>query len=193
MKTRKFYISKNVLQSGDLFAVVNKGLIGRFARRFMAPFTDRFHYGLIWDKTPDGDYLILESISKGIAVGRLSFYKGEDIKFYRVNCPGWKRRLVPLAVTRYGRSQYDYILVFKIMIQGFWLLLKQLFLEGRFRRIFPWELSWCRDNRFICTEVPDAGYDLVGEPILPDAMAPVPAAYRWAELEGKIVEVKYKL
>lgn len=183
---------KNKLESGDIFAVVNKGVFGWFAKRLMAPPTDRFHYGLVWDKI-DGDYLILESINKGISVGWLSFYKGEDIKFYRANHPAHIRHAVPEAVTRYGRSEYDYILILRIVVQGLWLFIKQLFTEGRFRRVRAEQFSWCKDNRFICTEVPDAGYDLVGYPILPDFMVPLPSAYKWAELVGTIKEIPHQI
>lgn len=129
----------NELESGDIFAISNKGIIGWFAKRLMAPRTDRFHFGLIWNKLGN-DYVILESIGKGIAIGWLSFYRGEDIKFYRVDCPEDKRHLVPIAVIQYGRDEYDYILLIRLVVQGFWLIFKHLFTEGRFRRIRAEEL-----------------------------------------------------
>jgi len=60
-----------MLQPGDIFAVKGKGIIGKLSSKLMAPPTDRFHFGLVWEKA-DKDHIILESIAKGIAVGRLS-------------------------------------------------------------------------------------------------------------------------
>lgn len=183
-----------MLQAGDIFATKGSGLIGKLARKLMQPETDRFHYGLILQYIEDeDDYIILESIGKGIAVGRLSFYQGSDIKFYRVvDCPEIIRAYAPIALTQYGRAEYDYALLFKIIIQGFWLIIKHLFTEGKIRPIYPWELSWCRDNYFVCTEAVDAAYDMVNESIIPDAMTPVPSAYEWARLSNIIKEIKFE-
>jgi hypothetical protein len=177
------------LEPGDIFATRNEGILGKLAAKLMAPHTDRFHFGLIWERIPEeDDYTILESIGKGIAVGRLSFYEGADIKFYRPDRNN--RHLAPLALTKYGRGEYDYLLIFKIMLQGFWLIFKHIFTEGQIRAIYPWELSWCRDNAFVCTEAVDAAYDLVCDSIIPDELAPVPAAYKWAELNEEITEIE---
>jgi hypothetical protein len=178
------------LKPGDIFATRNTGFMGWLASKLMAPKTDRFHYGLIvWQVPDEDDYIILESIGKGIAVGRLSFYKDADIKFYRADCPEDACRLAPIALTRYGRSKYDYLLILKIMLQGFWLLFKNFLTKGRIRPIYPWELSWCRDDKFVCTEAVDEAYDLAGCSIIPDEFAPVPAAYKYAELSGELFEL----
>lgn len=52
------------LEPGDIFSTKGEGVIAWLSRNLMAPPTDRFHYGLVWEKVDD-DYLILESISKG--------------------------------------------------------------------------------------------------------------------------------
>ena len=177
------------LEPGDIFSTKGKGILGWLSRNLMAPPTDRFHYGLVWEKVDD-DYLILESISKGIAIGRLFFYEGGDIKFYRVDCPNELRGQAPVELTRWGRSLYDYLLIPKLAIQGIALFIKQLFTEGRFRRIRAEELTWVQNNSFLCTEAVDIAYDAVGVNIIPIGTCPVPSAFKQAEMDGKITEIK---
>lgn len=179
-----------MLESGDIFAVKGRGITGWFARTLTAPETDRFHFGLVWEKVDD-DYLILESISKGIAVGRLSFYEGKDVKFYRADCPAELSAQAPIELTRWGRSRYDWLLIPKLIIQGFWLILKHLVTEGRFRRIRAEELSpiYTWDSRLLCTEAAWCGYNAVGVNIIPYGVPPMPSSFREAELQGRIKEV----
>lgn len=177
------------LEPGDIFCTKGGGIVGWISRSLMAPPTDRFHYGLVWEKV-DGDYLILESISKGIAIGRLSFYEGGDIKFYRVDCPKELREQAPIELTTWGRSLYDYLLFLKFAFQGIALFIKQLFTEGRFRRIRAEELTWVHNNSFLCTEAVDIAYDAVGVNIIPAETCPIPSAFKQAELDGRISEVK---
>ena len=174
------------LESGDLFATKNLGLLGKLASALMRPKTDRFHFGLIWRKTDSG-YLILESIGKGIAVGRLSFYGDADIKFYRVNCPQEIRRKAPMALTKYGRAKYDYLLILKIVIQGFWGAIKN-FVWGRGFYVTAKDLTWSHNNSFVCTEAVDIAYLSVGISLTGD-ICPTPSAFRQAELDGVIEEI----
>jgi hypothetical protein len=167
------------LQPGDIFATKGEGITGWLNSNLIEPETDRFHYGLIWLKCGD-DRLILESIGKGIAVGRLSFYDGEDIKFYRVNCPRGLRIAAPVELTKWGRSLYDYLLVAKLVIQGLWLLLWHR------RRIRAEELTWSQDNALTCTEAVDVAYDAVGVNIIPLGTCPIPSAFKQAEVDGKL-------
>lgn len=208
------------LEPGDIFAVAGQGLIGKLCRNLMSPYTTRFHFGLVIGRlgdlckdlgmeipvenvlelldlphsTTEDDYIILESINKGIAPGYLSFYRGTDIKFYRPNRPVDRRRLAALAFIKYGRSSYGYLQVFKIMIQGFWLLFKHIVTEGTLRPIYPWELSWSRNTgALICTRGVDLSYDVAQASIIPDEFCPVPAAYKWAEIMEEVSEIDFKL
>ncbi|GAH84387.1 unnamed protein product, partial [marine sediment metagenome] len=70
----------------DIGATRGKGPLLWFSKNLIEPKTDRVHFFLIGEYLPwDDDYVILEAIGKGIAVGRLSFYKPEDVEIYRVN------------------------------------------------------------------------------------------------------------
>jgi hypothetical protein len=170
------------LQPGDIFATKGSGFLSWLSRSCTAPDTDRFHYGIILREYQD-DYLILESIGKGLSVGRLSFYEGANIKFYRAACLLHLREAAPLELTRWGRSLYDYLLIIKLIVQGLWLLLWHR------RRIKPEELTWSQDNALICTEAVDIAYDAVGVNIIPIHTCPTPSAFRQAELEGRISEI----
>lgn len=174
---------------GDIFATKGKGALSFLSRKFTAPETDYFHFGLIWIRDGD-DWITIESTGrKGIHVSRLSFHKNKDIKFYRVNCSSKLRKRAPIEVTKYGRSHYDYFLIFKIITQSFWLFIKQLFTEGRFRRIRAEEFTWAQDDKFVCTEVPVLGFSCVGVNFIPIKVCPLPCAYKQAELDGKITEI----
>ena len=171
------------LQPGDIFATRGSGLLGWLSRNLMEPVTSHYHFGIILQKWQE-DHLILESISKGLSIGRLSFYEGADIKFYRVDCDEDLRKASPYELTRWGRSLYDYLLVAKLVVQGLWLLLWHR------RRIRPEELTWSQDNALLCSEAVDIAYDAVGVNIIPIHVCPTPSAFKQAEFDGKIEEIK---
>ncbi len=102
------------LQIGDIFATKGGGITGWASRNLFTPYTDRFHHGILWKHLGGGDFIILESISKGIAVGRLSWYRGKNIEFYRVNVDEDLRFAAPDKggdPKRFNRIQkaYDYL------------------------------------------------------------------------------------
>lgn len=178
------------LQSGDIFATRNDNVVGWLARMVFSPYTDRFHFGIVWQKAGN-DWVVLESIGKGIAVGRLSFYRGKDMKFYRVNCPYGLRRMAGGALTRFGRSRYDYWLIFKILGGATIAFFRILFKECKVRKLKAEDLcpvySW--DSKLICTEAAWAAYSLQGVDIIPYGTPPLPSSFRQAELEDRIYEI----
>lgn len=177
------------LQPGDIFATKGHGLVGWLTRKFMEPETDRYHYGIILLKWQD-DYLILEALKKGISVTRLSDYKGADIKFYRVNCLRGLRVAAPFELTRWGRCNYGWWQIIKLIIQGFALLGKHLVLEGRLGGIRAEEFTWNKDDSPVCSRAVDIAYDAVGVNIIPIHVCPTPSAFRQAEIDGRIEEIK---
>lgn len=175
------------LQLGDIFATRNDNILGRLSRRLFSPYTDRFHFGIVWQKA-GGDWIILESIGKGIAVGRLSFYKNQDVKFYRVDCPYGLRRKTGVALTRYGRRKYDYWLIVKVVLGSIVAFSRILLRELRVRRLraedLPSIFDW--NNELVCTEAVWLAYNVCGVNIIPDGVLPLPSSFRQAELEGRI-------
>lgn len=175
------------LESGDIFAVKGEELLAKLASKLTRPYTDRFHFGLIWRKIGD-DYLILESIGKGIAVGRLSFYDGQDVKIYRVDCPAHLRHQAPDELTKWGRSKYDYLLILKIVIQGFWVIFKNLCKGEGIHPIRAEDLTWSHDAALVCTEAVDIAYLSIGVS-LTGGIIPLPSAFKQAELDGLMGEI----
>ncbi len=74
-----------ILYPADIGATRGSGPLLWLSQHLIEPKTDRIHFFVIGDYLPwDNDYVILESIGKGIAVGRLSYYAPEDVEIYRV-------------------------------------------------------------------------------------------------------------
>ena len=175
------------LEPGDIFATPNDSLIGKLARKLTQPYTDRFHFGVIW-KQVGTDYLILESIGKGIAVGRLSFYAGQDVKIYRVNCPAYYRHRAPLELTKWGRSKYDYSLILSIIVQGLWTVYKNFCKFEGIHPIKASDISWKHNSALVCTEAVDIAYLMLGFS-LTDGVCPTPSSFKQAELDGLMEEI----
>ncbi|MBA7704024.1 hypothetical protein ES703_112822 [subsurface metagenome] len=175
----------------DIGATRGKGLLLWVSKNLIEPKTDRVHFFLIGDYLPwDDDYVILESIGKGIAVGRLSFYKPEEVEIYRVNIgtdPRWRdlqrqlRRRAAAELTRVGRARYDYILYLQLIAGALYLLLRG--------KLPPWrakDFPYGRNKDYICTEAANAAWRAVGHPIIKPGEVPLPAGYKQALLEHQL-------
>jgi len=175
----------------DIGATRGKGPLLWFSQRLLEPKTDRIHFFIIGDYLPwDDDYVILESIGKGIAVGRLSFYKPEDVEIYRVNLGSGPlvhklahelRRRVAAELTRVGRARYDYILYIQLILGALSLLLR-----GKLPPWKPEQVPYGRNKAYICTEAARYGWRAVGHPIFPEGVAPTPSAFKQALIEKKM-------
>jgi len=178
----------------DIGAVKGKGPLLWLSSNLLKPKTDRIHFFLIGDYIPwDDDYVILESIAKGIAIGRLSFYKPEDIEIYRVNLASdpkmedlnrQLRRRVAAELTRVGRARYDYILYLQLIAGAI-----TLFFKGKLPPYDPADLPYGRNKDYICTEAANFGWRAVGRPIIELGVVPTPSGYKKALLEKKIRRV----
>ena len=172
---------------GDICATRATGFTGWLMRKLFRPWTDRWHFFLIisdyiaWDE----DYVILESTGcKGVTVGRLSWYRAQNIEVYRLNHPDWQDigRQAAIAMTRYGRRGYDYLLPLKLLLSAVRLVLK-----GRFP---PWEapqLEYVRNARLICTEAVCEAYRMTGYPLVPESVCPLPSELERALRNGKLM------
>uniref|UniRef100_A0A6M3L9K8 Uncharacterized protein n=1 Tax=viral metagenome TaxID=1070528 RepID=A0A6M3L9K8_9ZZZZ len=134
----------------------------------------------------DDDYVILESINKGIALGRLSMYQPEDMEIYKVNVDDWEAlgKKATLALTRYGRCSYDFMLIIRLLIYAPIMLIKH--------GLPPWhpeELPYRRDNHFICTEAANRGWADIGYPFIPEGVIPMPASFKLALKRGRLLRV----
>ncbi len=177
------------LLPGDIGATKGENVLGWLHRKLFAPETDRFHYFILWRWLGD-DWIILESLgSKGLAVGLLSFYQGEDVKFYRVDCPDELRHAASLVLIKYGRSRYDYLLILKIIAGALVAIARMIFVEKRLRKLKSEDLPYARSNALICTEAVDVAYLSVGVSLVGEVV-PLPSAFRQAELDGIIYQVR---
>ena len=178
----------------DIGATRGKGPLLWFSQSLIEPKTDRVHFFLISNYLPwDDDYIILESIGKGIAVGRLSFYKPEDVEIYRVNIGTdprmgelrkQLRRRAAAELTKVGRARYDFILILEIALGALTLLLRG--------KLPPWrakDFPYGRDRKFICTEAANFGWRAVGHPIIKPGVVPLPAGYKQALIEHRIRKI----
>ena len=178
----------------DICATRGKGPLLWFSQHLLEPKTDRIHFFIISGYLPwDDDYIILESIGKGMAVGRLSFYKPEDLEIYRVNLSGdprlsevgkLLRRQVADELTKVGRARYDYILYLQLIAGGISLLLK-----GKLPPWSPDQIPYGRNKAYICTEAARYGWRARGHPIFPEGMAPTPSAFKQALIDGKMRKI----
>jgi len=177
------------LEPGDVVANKGNRFIVWLQNLFLKPKTDRFHHFILWNKLSDGDFLILESISKGLSIGRLSWYSGQDLHFYRVDCPPEMRLAAPNGLIDWGRSRYDYLLIIKIFLGVLVALARVLWKEHRVRKLYPDDLPYGANSSLICTEAVDVAYDSVGVNIVPPGVVTIPAAFRQAELDGRITRI----
>jgi len=188
------------LYPADIGATRGSGPLLWVSQRLIEPKTDRIHFFVIGDYLPwDNDYVILESIGKGIAVGRLSFYKPEDVEIYRVflgQTPEQRlgklrteefhevRKRAAAELTRVGRARYDYILIVQIAFGALTLLLR-----GKLPPWRPEQFPYGRDRKYICTEAANFCWRAVGHPIIPPGVVPLPAGFAQALQEGMIHKI----
>lgn len=176
------------LQPGDIFATRGKGITGWAARNLLSPHTDRFHFGIIWKQMGE-DYIILESVSKGIAVGLLSWYDPKDVEVYRVDCFKYLRIAAPDQLVIWGRSRYDYFLILKIAFGGLLTFFRVLIKEKKLRKLRSEDFPYGQNSELICTEAVDIAYNAVGVNLIPEGVLPLPNAFRQAEQDEKMKKV----
>lgn len=181
-------------EPGSIFATEGKGFAGWCVRHLLSPPTDRFHFGLIWEYIEDlNDYTIVESVNiglfaKGISVGYLSKYKGRDVEVYSITDPAMADWGVYACynILHFQETGYDLMLIPRLTVSGILCALRQLVMERRLRPIKPDELSYSRDDKYICTEAANEGWWALDYPLVPPGVAPTPASFKRAELDGKL-------
>ncbi len=179
---------------GDIVGVNGQGFVQGLSRTMIEPPTPLFHFLLIgrYIESED-DYEILESIGKGVAIGRLSWYDGDQYEVLRVNeryCSALGLKATE-AASKFGRMPYDYALFLKFFsdfVRHSFDHLKRGEWPPKMR---PSDFRLIRDAAFICTEFVVATWDLVGVRILNPGDAPVPAAFVLASHSGRIIQVGF--
>lgn len=183
-----------VFQPGSFGATQGKGFAGWASRTLIGPRTDRFHFFMISQYIPEfNDFIIIESINvglfgKGVTFGWLSKYKGRDVEIYSIvdEEVASYGEYACYSLIEFGAAPYEFTLWFMLGISGLLAFLKNLVTERRVRRLRPEELYFCRNRKFICTEVPQEGWLGLSYWIVSDGVTSLPAGYRQAELDGRI-------
>lgn len=178
------------LEPGDPFAVEGHGLTVWLVTHLLQPYINRTHFGILWHERPDGDFVIIESIARGLSIGLLSWYKGYEMTFYRVNCPADLRHEAPDALVEWGRAHYDYLLILKLAAGAVAAFFKILIKERKIRKLRAEDFPYAENSSLICTEAPDVAYDAVGVNIIPLGVVPIPNAFRQAEIEGRLIRLE---
>lgn len=195
MKDLKFRLSfdergRVIYQPGDIVGVVGgKGPLTWLSYHAIAPQTDLFHFLLIGDRIGTEDYEILESIGKGTAVGRLSWYKKRQYIVFRVNFENvaYMGKLAVTLASKFGRRRYDWKLYVKIFAWalGYWL--KEIAtLHIPPRPVYPTQIPYKTDRDFICIELVFEAWKQVGFRIRKHGHAPVPAEVILARDRGDL-------
>jgi len=185
---------RTVYQPGDIVGVKAKGgIIPWLSKNAIVPQTDLFHFLLIGDQVGD-DYEILESIGKGVAVGRLSWYKDREYTVFRVNTPNSLAlgEKVMRFASKFGRHSYDWKLYVRIFAWalGYWL--KEIAkLHFPPRPVYPTMIPYKSDQDFICIELVFEAWRNVlpgngGVRIREHGHAPVPAEMILAQERGDL-------
>ena len=129
------------------------------ARTLLMPYTDRHHFFILGDYIEDeDDWVILESIAKGVAVGRLSWYDKSELEFYRpFQFTEEMGKKAAQQSTRYGRCGYGYLLYLAMIRYG----LKALFwniIRYRWFHIYYTDIPNIENRSLICTELVNNAY-----------------------------------
>lgn len=173
------------LYPGDIAGVHGTGLLPRLAYELFEPHTFLYHWFIIDEYIPDeDDYIIYESIPKGIAVGRLSFYKPDELVIYRKNTRPGMGKLAVLELTKLGRAGYDYWLYVKMAAD----VIRLLF-SGHLPPWQPGDLRYAANSWFVCTEAANYGWEKICEPIITPGELPMGAGFIKAVNQGVLSRV----
>ena len=170
---------------GDIVGVWGRGPLGWLNRNFILPSTDMFHFLLIGSKIPgEDDYAVLESVNKGVTVGRLSWYTDRSYNVFRLNRPDSVEigNSAYLKATKFGRHRYDWKMPFKLA----WT-----FITRRFRPCYVTEIPYQRDHDFLCTELVFEAYRLAGVRLRQSGHAPMPAEFVLCTERKVIVQIDH--
>jgi hypothetical protein len=126
------------------------------------------------DEVVEGDYGILESISKGVACGLLSFYIGDELAVYRhEDITPEKQQCIRHSARKRGRCRYDFFIPFRIV--------KRVGVIGTIKLLIwlwtkkdPPPIPHLQDSYVVCSELGQESYQSCELPIIPGDCLLVP-------------------
>lgn len=122
----------------------------------------------------NNDYGIIESISKGVACGLLSFYVGDEIAvYYSEGITAEEQQCVRHAARKEGRFHYDYFLPFRLIKKVGIKRTLQLWIQLRAKKL-PLPIPHVKDSYVVCSELGQESYLSCKIPMLGDAYTLIP-------------------
>jgi len=179
---------------GDIVGVEGHGTFQSLSYAAIEPQTRLYHFLLIGPYiASEDDYMVLESIGKGVAIGRLSWYSAETYEVFRVNHRGAARLGAEAfeKASKFGRMNYDYLLFLKFFADAAGHSWSHLIREGRIPRMTPADFHLVENASFICTEFVVATWDLVNVHVIDPGDAAIPAAFILASRSGRIIPIDF--
>jgi hypothetical protein len=174
---------------GDIVGVETGGLLAQLNYLCIAPATKLYHFLVIGQYIEDeDDYVILESIGRGVTVGRLSWYGDKTYLVLRLEITDVEElgEKATLKSSKFGRRKYDFLLVAKFVVGALRCFARQLIREHRLHRIHYSKFPYLMNANLICTELPIAIWRLVGQRFIPKGYAPFPSAFIAALKAGRL-------
>ena len=180
------------LQPGDIIGVKGSKYnpIYWISEHCTYPHSKYYHFLMIGELR-GSNRTIYESIGKGVAIGFLDFYKGEDMIVYRIFAEDSASigKQVVNRIPQYGRASYDFLLPVKLIAGALKVWSCQLLHLHLPTALRPASLAYAKNSRYICTELAVQPFADIGHPIVPPGVVPIPASIKEAQLRGRIVIV----
>lgn len=184
-------ISYAELNPGYICAV-SQGILGKLENALVVPRTELDHFFMLYhyDFLAD-DWIIIESIAKGVSIGWLSWYtKLTPVHIYRPNDRD-SDNICLLAATNaiaYGRRYYDFPTMARVAYITLHEIFKQLMKGKR-----PWVSYTCypavKDNAVICTELVAQSFRKAGYNVFNPYCLANPPNFISCLVEGIVEEV----
>jgi len=159
------------------------------ANKIFTPHTHLYHAAIIGHYIPEeDDYEIMESIGRGISLGRLSFYnKNEYVVYYPSNINLSVGEELWIKASKYGRIGYDYKFYPILLLNIINIEFNNLKKYHKFKAISPTELNIHPDHEMVCTRFAKVFWNQYNKSTpYPYRWCSIPASYPLAVTKGHL-------
>ncbi len=148
------------LEPGDIVLIHNRGF--SWLRLITGLY---WNHVLLVDEPSNGDYGIIESIAKGIALGFLSFYKNCEILVLRYrDITTTQQQQLRHAARHFGRCHYDFWLPFRVIKKVGFIGTIRLVIK-LWNKQYPIPIPHDSESYLVCSELVQEVYSAVGLPL----------------------------
>jgi hypothetical protein len=165
---------------GSIIHFFGQNPLSFLASKVFTPKTNLFHAAIIGHYIKDEeDYEIIESLGRGITLGRLSFYNNTK---YLVYWPSKVNTAIGddlwILSSKFGRTKYDFLFYLEVAISVLKISIRNLIKFHKLKAISPQELKTGTNKDFICTRFTREFWNQYQKNILfPEEWSPIPSAY----------------